>query len=159
MIAPGRTFAFAAGALLGLGAGCAATVAATSIAPPRLLRPVTVTLHWFDRVPSERARFDEWIGYLRGHHREAVETLGRERTYLEAMFTAADEPGRLYWLTVEGAGGASVETSSSELDRRHVAYMDAVLVKGSHRRLDTRNVLAPDFAIAAVRAEQGREGH
>ena len=158
MTAPGPTLAFAAGALLGLAAGCAATVAATSVAPPRPLRPVTVTLHRFDRLPSQRARFDEWIAYLREHHREAVATLGRERTYLEAMFTAADEPDRLYWLTVEGAGGAPVETSPSELDRRHMGFIDEVLVKGSHRRLETRNVLAPDFAVAAVRAEQRSEG-
>lgn len=83
--------------------------------------------------------------------------VGRERTYLEAMLREPGEPRRLYWLTVQGQGAAPVETSTAEIDRRHMAYMGEVLAPGSHRRLATENVLAPDFAIEAVRREQGRE--
>lgn len=145
---------FAAGVL----AGIAATFLLGATQPPAAVRPVDVTLHRFDLVPGQEAIFREWIGLLHARHREAVATLGRERTYLEAMFTAPDEPRRLYWLTVQGAGGAAVETSDLDLDRRHRAYMDAVLAKGSHVRLTTRNVLAPDFIVRAVRVEQTREG-
>ncbi|WP_256731213.1 M1 family metallopeptidase [Sphingomonas sp. dw_22] len=35
--------------------------------------------------------------------------------------------------------------------------MDAVLARGSHRRLTTQNMLAPDFIVSAVREEQQRE--
>ncbi|WP_174279538.1 DUF6176 family protein, partial [Sphingomonas bacterium] len=123
---------------------------------PAPARPVAVTLHRFDLAPGCDATFRAWIDFLHARHRDAVATLGRERTYLEAMFTAPDEPGRLYWLTVQGAGGAAVDSSTLDLDRRHQAFMDAVLAKGSHRRLVTENVLAPDFIVRAVREQQGR---
>lgn len=120
-------------------------------------RPVEVILHRFDIQPGQDPAFKEWIDFLHKRHRDAVATLARERTYFEAMFTAPDEPHRLYWITVQGAGGAQVESSDLDLDRKHVAYMDAVLVKGSHRRLITQNVLAPDFIVQAIDQEQNRE--
>lgn len=147
---------FATGIAVGIG-GMALLGAAQPLSvtrEPAPIRPVNVVLHRFDMVPGQEAAFRDWIDMLHTHHHEAVATLGREETYFEAMFTAPDEPRRLYWLTVQGAGGRSVENSSAKLDRDHVAYMDHVLVKGSHRRLTTKNVLAPDFIVAAVRQEQ-----
>lgn len=73
------------------------------------------------------------------------------------MFDSADEPRRFYWVTVQGAGGATVESSPLDPDRHHNAYMAATLIKGSHHRFATRNVLAPDFVETAIRAEQQRE--
>ena len=128
-------------------------------APPAPLPSVEVTLHRFDIRPGQEGRFDEWIAYLQAHHREAVATLQRERMYFEAMFRASDEPRRLFWITVQGAGGATVESSDAELDRRHTADMDEVLAKGSHARLITRNVLASDFIVATVAREQRRATH
>lgn len=145
---------------LGMAAGIGVTFclgATVPQLPPEPLRLVEVTLHRFDRKPGSEATFREWIDYLRSHHRDAVATLGRERTYFEAMFIAPDEPRRLYWLEVKGAGGKSVESSDHELDRRRIAYMDAVLIKGSHARLQTENVLVPDFIVRAVAAEQREE--
>lgn len=141
---------FGAGAIVGLTTGLAAWANAAPPMPPS----VEVTLHRFNRVPGADAKFREWIDFLHAHHREAVATLGRERTYFEAMFTAPDEPSRLYWITVQGTGGASVESSTMDMDRKHIAYMAAVLAKGTHRRLTTQNVLAPDFIVNAVRREQ-----
>ncbi|MHA0317207.1 DUF6176 family protein [Sphingomonas melonis] len=151
-----RYRSFALGMVAGIGVTfCLGATVPQS--PPEPLRPVEVTLHRFDRKPGSEATFREWIDYLRSHHREAVATLGRERTYFEAMFIAPDEPRRLYWLEVKGAGGKPVESSDHELDRRHIAYMDAVLIKGSHARLQTENVLVPDFIVRAVAAEQREE--
>ncbi|WP_234419349.1 DUF6176 family protein [Sphingomonas sp. EC-HK361] len=132
---------------------------AVAIAAPthKPLRPVEVTLHRFDRAGGSERQFADWIAFLHARHREAVQTLARERTYFEAMFTAPDEPRRLYWITVQGVGGSPVERSTLDLDRRHMAFMKAVLVKGSHRQLVTQNVLAPDFIVKAVRNEQRQE--
>ena len=77
--------------------------------------------------------------------------LDRERMYLEAAFMLPDDPKRLYRLTIEGEGSGSVELSVSELDRRHLAHMRRVLADGSHRRVETRDVLMPDFIAAAIR--------
>ncbi|WP_174291578.1 DUF6176 family protein [Sphingomonas bacterium] len=134
-----------------------ATRTRTPVEEAATLRPVNVVLHRFDMKPGQQRTFHEWIGFLHARHREAVSTLARERTYFEAMFTAPDEPRRLYWLTVQGTGGAPVESSTLDLDRRHIAYMDAVLAKGTHRRLTTQNVLAADVIVRAVRDAQGAE--
>lgn len=142
------------GAMLLLGAARSQPVSQ----PPAPLRPVEVTLHRFDMQPGSEGKFREWIAFLQSRRREAVATLSREHTYVEAMFTAPDEPRRLYWITVTGEGGAPVESSTSDLDRKHQDYMDAVLAKGSHRRLNTENVLLRDFIVRAIRDQQRREG-
>lgn len=59
---------------------------------------------------------------------------------------------------MQGSGGAAVESSMLDLDRRHSANIDAVLVRGSHRRLTMENVLAPHFIVRAIREEQARKG-
>lgn len=151
------TRSFTAGCGFGVAATLLVAARADTVAP-QPFRPVEVTLHRFDMVPDSDAKFRDWIGFLHARHRDAVATLARERTYFEAMFTAPDEPRRLYWIEVQGAGGAQVDTSPLDIDRRHIAYMDAVLAAGSHRRLTTQNVLAPDFIVRAVRDEQRREG-
>lgn len=153
----GRSASFVAGIALGIAVSAGAVAIAASMPVRVPERPVEVTLHRFDRIPGSDRRFAEWVSFLHSRHRDAVTTLARERTYFEAMFTAADEPNRLYWITVQGAGGAPVESSNLDLDRRHIAYMDAVLAKGSHRRMVTRNVLAPDFIVNAIGREQRRD--
>lgn len=155
----GRPLQFVTGFVAGIAAMVAigATKAPSAIQGAKPARSVEIVLHRFDMVPGKGQAFREWINFLHARHREAVATLARERTYFEAMFTAPDEPGRLYWITVQGAGGANVESSTLDLDRQHVAYMNAILAKGSHRRLTTQNVLAPDFIVHAVGEEQRRE--
>lgn len=154
-IGRGHAVALMLGVVLGIGAtGMGQAWAGRSVEP---LRPVKVTLHRFDLRDGAEPAFREWLAYLAAHHREAVTTLGRERMYLEAKFTLPDDPTRLYWLTVEGDGGGSVDTSASELDRRHMAYMNRVLADGSHRLAETRDVLMPDFIAAAIRDHQAVE--
>lgn len=134
--------------------GAAAGAMATASRAPEPLRPAAVTLHRFDLKPGQQTERDAWIGYLERNHRAAVATLGRERMHAGAMFVQPDEPGRFYWVTIQGAGGHPVETATSELDRRHMASMDAVLAKGSNRRAAGRNVLLPDFIVAAIRRQK-----
>lgn len=122
-------------------------------APP----PVDVVLHRFDLVEGKEDRFRAWIDFLHANHRAAVASLGREKTYAEAMFTAPDEPGRLYWITVTGRGGAPVEHSPLAIDVQHNAYMAEVLKQGSHARLVTQNVLVPDFLANAVAVHEAQE--
>lgn len=153
----GRKASFAAGIALGVAVSTGVVAIAAPGPGPGPAPKVEVTLHRFERVAGSDAKFAEWISFLHARHRDAVATLARERTYFEAMFTTPDEPTRLYWITVQGVGGATVESSNLDLDRRHVAYMDAVLAKGSHRRMTAQNVLAPDFLIAAVQHQQRRE--
>lgn len=155
----GKRGSFVAGIALGIVATAGVVAVAAPASGPEHAkdRPVEVTLHRFDRNRGSEGKFAEWISFLHSRHGEAVATLARERTYFEAMFTAPDDPNHLYWITVQGAGGASVESSNLDLDRRHIAYMDAVLAKGSHERMVTQNVLAPDFIVDAVRREQRAE--
>jgi hypothetical protein len=129
-------------------------VSASGDAKPPLTYPVSVSLHRVDIAPGKEQEFDEWMSYLRDHHDEAVATLDRERTYFEAMFTAPDEPNKLYWLEVKGAGGASSATSPYPIDKKHREYRDATIVRESDLRFITKNSFAPDFLVDAIRKQQ-----
>ena len=86
-----------AGFVLGVGATLSGAGLAGRVSrEPVPLRPVTVTLHRYDIVPGQEAHYRDWIAFLHAQHRAAIGTLGRERTYLAAMFRASDEPRRLY---------------------------------------------------------------
>lgn len=86
-----------------------------------------------------------------------MDSLERERTYFEAMFTDPDDPSALLWVVAKGEGGAPVESSKLAIDVQHEAYMKDVLVRGSHRQLETQNVLMPVFVKDAIAAHQASE--
>jgi hypothetical protein len=156
-VKPGLVRGIVIGAVIGAVAVMAVGEVRAALTPSVPSHPVEIVLHRFDIAEGKDAKFDEWVSFLRDHHREAVATLPRERTYLEAMFRAPDEPSRLYWLTVQGAGGASVESSTHPIDHRHMEYMAEVLKPGTHARLVTRNVLMPDFVVKAIADDQRSE--
>lgn len=152
-----RYRSFALGMVAGIGVTfCLGATVPQS--PPEPLRPVEVTLHRFDRKPGSEATFREWIDYLRSHHREAVATLGRERTYFEAMFIAPDEPRRLYWLEVKGAGGKPVESSDHELDRRHMPIWMPCSSRGRMRGCRPRTCWCLTSSSAPSRPSSAKSG-
>lgn len=123
--------------------------------PAPLAHPIKVTLHRLELKPDKLDRFDDWMRLYETDHRATVATLERERTYVEAMFR--DRKGRpdvVWWLEAQGQGGARVEGSPLEIDRKHLAFMDEVLKPHAHTTLDTEFVLMPDFVVEAIRAHQ-----
>lgn len=137
------TIAFFAGAALG-GALASALVSrggggAPPVAPSNQAAPagapagaLQVNLYRFDVNPDELGEFDEWMSFLRARRPEVLATLEREKMYVEAIFRGqGDQRGKVYWVTVKGEGGAAVDTSPHEVDRRHNEYFGRVIKKGS----------------------------
>lgn len=71
------------------------------------------------------ARVDEWLKMLNENMDEVVQTLDREQMKLEVIFREiiADRE-YLYWFSIQGEAGEDVNTSSFEVDRRHIAFHD-----------------------------------
>lgn len=120
--------------------------------------PLEASLLRFELQPGVEPTFRDWMQFLRDEHPAVLETLERERMYVEGIFRdPAREPGVIYWLVVRGAGGASSDTSEHPVDRKHVEFMGRVLRKGSRSQLTTENWLLAPF-IANTIAERQRRG-
>ena len=96
--------------------------------------------------------------FQRDNHDAVVATLDRERMYFEAMFRDQErDPGVLYWLAVDAEGGAPVESSPANVDKKHLEFMTRVLRKGSRTRLATEMYLVPPFIERAIADTQATE--
>ena len=71
------------------------------------------------------SRVDEWHATLNARKAECIETLEREKMYVEAIFREkiGDEEF-LYWFSVQGECGEGIETSPFPIDAIHKAFGD-----------------------------------
>lgn len=66
---------------------------------------------------------DEWMNFLNSHMEETLLTLEGEKMYVETIFREIlDGQEYLYWYSVQGIGGITVEESDSEIDKKHLEY-------------------------------------
>lgn len=87
--------------------------------PPGLV----VMLHRARVRPGQSVEADAWMRMLNDRLEETRATLDRERMAVEIIFRFPDgEDDYLFWVTVKGEGGASVDTSDHALDRDHLAF-------------------------------------
>jgi hypothetical protein len=97
------------------------------------------------------ARVDEWHATLNARKAECIETLEREKMYVEAIFREkiGDEEF-IYWLSVQGEGAESIETSPFPIDAVHRAFGDECIDRTYPRvDLDARVMfLLPQIAMA-----------
>lgn len=120
--------------------------------------PLKATLYRFEINKGMQHEFNEWMRWHYDEYAAIIETLEREKMYAEAIFTdSVNQPGVLYWLTIDGEGGAHVDTSPLKVDSVHNAYMKAVLRKGSRSELTTEFYLVPDFLKQAIAEHQLNE--
>jgi len=95
------------------------------------------------------ARVDEWFATLNARHEECVETLEREKMYVESIFREKiGEEEFLYWFSIQGEGGEPIATSPFPIDTIHRAF-GAECVDRSHPRSDMEPevlLIAPDVA-------------
>ncbi|BDG34857.1 hypothetical protein PcaKH15_07630 [Parageobacillus caldoxylosilyticus] len=69
-----------------------------------------VELSKFRLKEGKAKRVDEWMELLNSHINEVLLTLKDEKMHVEAVFRGRNEEGEfLYWLSVQGEGGISVE--------------------------------------------------
>ena len=75
---------------------------------------------------------DEWLGFLRDHLGEVLLTLDAEKMYVESIFRENIGGSEyMYWYSIQGENGRSVETSEDLVDRRHLEYWDECIEPGT----------------------------
>ena len=73
--------------------------------------------------PGKSARVDEWLSMLNARRDEVLQTLDREQMKLEVIFREIIEGEEyLYWFSVQGETGESVNTSPFAVDQEHIAF-------------------------------------
>jgi len=66
---------------------------------------------------------DEWMKFLNDNMKHVLLTLKDEKMYVESIFRErVGETEYLYWHSVQGEGGANVEESEHEVDKKHLEY-------------------------------------
>jgi len=78
------------------------------------------------RVKNNKSdRVDEWIKMLNDNMEEVIQTLDREQMKIEVIFREMiDGEEYLYWFSVQGETGESLETSQFKVDQEHGKFHD-----------------------------------
>ena len=119
---------------------------------PDTPRPLRAQLFRFELRDDVEPTFQAWMQFLRDEHPAVLATLDREQMYVEGIFRDRErEPRAIYWLAVQGAGGAAVESSAHDVDRKHVEFMGKTLAPGSRRLLSVESWLLAPFIDQAIR--------
>ena len=77
------------------------------------------------RIKKDKSdRVDEWMKMLNDNMEEVIQTLDREQMKIEVIFREMiNDEEYLYWFSVQGEKGESVETSEF-VDRQHGKFHD-----------------------------------
>jgi hypothetical protein len=109
--------------------------------------------------PGMSERADAWMAMLNARLDECLATFPRERMYIEAIFRERGAEGDyLYWFSIQGEGGAELETSDHPLDRDHMAFADECLDRTynpPHRKvdMDLEVAMIPRFLFDMMKPE------
>ncbi len=73
-------------------------------------------------LPGASHEADRWMQMLDERSEECVATLDRERMAVEMVFRLKEDgEDYLFWVTIRGDGGASLESSEHAIDHDHIA--------------------------------------
>ena len=82
-----------------------------------------IELTRFKLKQDKSDKADEWMNMLRENLPAVLETLDNEKMYVEAIFREkTNDQDYLYWFSIRGEGGARVEDSKHEIDKKHLEY-------------------------------------
>lgn len=66
---------------------------------------------------------NEWMKILNDRIEESIETMNREKMYVEAIFEEIINGEKyLSWFSIQGEDGKTCTTSEHELDKIHIKY-------------------------------------
>ncbi|NIK12976.1 DUF6176 family protein [Alkalibacillus almallahensis] len=70
-------------------------------------------------------KVDEWLNFLNNHMDRVMLTLEDEKMYVESIFRLKEDKNEyLYWYSIQGKGGQSVEDSDHWVDQKHLEYWE-----------------------------------
>ncbi|MFI5200852.1 MAG: DUF6176 family protein [Candidatus Kapaibacterium sp.] len=85
---------------------------------------------------GKSARVDEWLATLNARKAECIETLEREKVFVESIFRHKDgEEEFIYWFIVQGDDAPTLESSPFPIDAIHWAFAEECLDR-SYPRFD-----------------------
>ena len=76
------------------------------------------------RIKKDKSdRVDEWMKMLNDNMEEVIQTLDREQMKIEVIFREViNDEEYLYWFSVQGETGESLETSEFKVDQKHSKF-------------------------------------
>jgi Family of unknown function (DUF6176) len=84
---------------------------------------INVELTRFKVKEGKSAKVDEWMEFLNKHMNKVLLTLKDEKMYVETIFREKRNGVEyLYWYSIQGNGGQSVEESNHWVDHIHLQY-------------------------------------
>ncbi|TWT09244.1 DUF6176 family protein [Planomicrobium sp. CPCC 101079] len=84
---------------------------------------MNIELTRFRVKEGKTAKVDEWLEFLNEHLDDVLVTLEGEKMYVETIFRETLEGKEyLYWYSIQGEGGQSVESSTHWVDEKHLAF-------------------------------------
>ena len=82
-----------------------------------------VELTRFRIKPDKLSRVDEWLKTMNDRIDECVETLEREKMYVEVVFRERYKGEEfLYWFSIQHDSGEPLDTSPHEIDKIHRSF-------------------------------------
>lgn len=82
-----------------------------------------VELTRFRVKAGKSERVDRWLEMLNGRMPEVLQTLSREKMYVEVIFREEKNGEEfLYWFSIQGKGGEPVATSPYDVDKKHLEF-------------------------------------
>jgi hypothetical protein len=102
--------------------------------------------------PGKSARVDEWLAMINERMDEVKQTLVREEMKVEVIFREIiGEDEFLYWFSVQGEAGESVNTSPFEVDQLHIAFHEECIDHDyGMRDAQPQVIMAPDAIAQAI---------
>lgn len=100
-----------------------------------------------------RERVDEWMRFLNENMDAVRETLEPEQMYVETIFSEQiDGVDYLYWYSVQGEGGSSLDQSTHWLDAKHIEFWrDCIDKDYPPQELSPRVLMLPERVEASMR--------
>jgi Family of unknown function (DUF6176) len=132
-------------------------VAVSTEADDKPRYPLRMRLYRYEMNPGKADRFDEWMRFLESQNPAVLQSLERERMYVEGIFRDRERDKEVvYWLTVAAEGGGTSSDSPLEIDKAHMAFLREVIKKGGRTDLTTESFLVAPSVRDAIAAQQQR---
>ncbi|MGH2316252.1 DUF6176 family protein [Planococcus sp. SE5232] len=89
---------------------------------------MTAELSRFKVKEGKAEAVEQWMDFLNDHMDKVLLTLDDEKMFVETIFKEELEGATyLYWYSVQGEGGTELESSSHEVDKKHMEFWNECL--------------------------------
>ena len=125
----------------------------------------TIELTRYRILQGKSERVNEWMAMLNRRLDECLATFEREQMYIELIFRESMGGEEfLYWFSIQGEGGESVNTSQHDLDLECLKFWHECMDRtynAPHRRVDMelQVTMIPRFLMEMMKPVYLRQGN